>query len=97
MAKLNKTESGLIIISDPGADKPLLETKTLQCVHCGGHWVPRPGSGIQRGWCSRCNGPICGAGCVDCVPTEQLLENIEHGRAMDFRPIIAAVPRSLSE
>lgn len=79
-------EAGLVTISDPGSDKPILVTKTLQCVHCGGHWIPRPGSGIIRGFCTRCNGPICGPGCATCVPTEQLLENMEKGRSLDFCP-----------
>lgn len=93
--RLNKTEAGLIVVTDPGSDRPLLEVKTLQCVHCGGHWVPKPGSGRVRGWCMNCNGPICGAGCKDCVPTEQLLENIEKNQPLDFRPIIASVPRTV--
>jgi len=86
-------EAGTLIISDPGSDRPILETKTLQCVHCGRHWVPRPGSGITRGYCLRCNGPVCGPGCAECVPAEQQLENIEGGRPLDFRPIRMAVPR----
>lgn len=89
---LRKTEAGLIVVSDPGSDKPMLEAKTLQCVHCGGHWIPRPGSGILRGFCMNCSGPICGPGCAKCVPTEQYLENMEKGRPIDFRPIIASVP-----
>lgn len=95
--RLNKTEAGLIVVSDPGSDKPLLETKTLQCVHCGGHWIPQPGSGRVRGWCSNCHGPICGPGCVVCVPTEQLLENIERGRPLDFRPTVVPVPRTVGK
>lgn len=91
--KLNKTEHGLVTLLDPGSDRPLLEVKTLQCVHCGGHWIPRPGSGMVRGFCTRCNGPICGPGCAECVPEEQMLENIEKRRALNFRPIVASVPR----
>lgn len=82
-------EAGYVAIVDPGSDKPILEARTLQCVHCGGHWVPRPGSGIERGFCTRCNGPVCGRGCAECVPAEQMLENIEQGRPLDFRPIRA--------
>lgn len=91
MAK-NKNEAGVITISDPGADKPLLIVKTLQCVHCGGHWVPQPGSGRIRGYCTQCAGPVCGPGCAECVPMEQLLENMEQGRPENWRPISVYVP-----
>lgn len=93
---MSKREAGTIIISDPGSDKPLLEVATLQCCHCGGHWVPRPGSGMERGFCMNCNGPVCGRDCAgSCIPVEQMLENIEQGRPLDFKPIrgnVAAVP-----
>lgn len=87
--------AGWIIISDPETDKPILEAATLQCCHCGKHWIPRKGSGIVRGFCSRCNGPVCGAACAKCVPIEQELENIEANRPLDFTPII--VPTSFHE
>jgi hypothetical protein len=56
---------------------------TLQCVHCNKHWVMRPGSGITRGWCLRCSGPLCGAKhCVEtCVPFEALLDHAEGRRS----------------
>lgn len=95
--RLSKTEHGLIVVADPGSDKPILETKTLQCCHCGGHWYPQPGSGRIRGWCQRCNGPVCGPGCADCIPTEQLLENMEKGRPLDFRPIVGYVSADVPE
>jgi hypothetical protein len=34
--------------------------QTLKCRHCGGHWIVLKGSGIRRGWCIKCNGPLCG-------------------------------------
>jgi hypothetical protein len=71
--------AGYIIIKDLQSDKVLLEADTLQCVHCGGHFPVRPGSGKIRGFCTRCNGPVCGPGCKECVPTEQYLENMEAG------------------
>ena len=86
-------EAGLITITDPGRDKPLFEAGTLQCVHCGCHWIPVKGSGKVRGFCERCNGPVCGRECAKCVPNEQMLENIEQGRPIDFTPIVGAVPR----
>lgn len=36
-----------------------VEGETRQCVHCQTMWTYQPGSGIQRGWCLRCNGYIC--------------------------------------
>ncbi len=88
---LRRTEHGLITVADPGSDKPLLEVPTVSCVHCGGHWVPKPGSGRVRGWCMNCAGPVCGPGCAACVPTEVLLENLEKGRPLDFRPVVVPV------
>lgn len=73
-------EAGTIIVTDPGSDKPLLEVATIQCAHCGRHWVPRPGSGRVRGFCTRCNGPVCGPGCAECVPAEARLEILEGTR-----------------
>jgi hypothetical protein len=50
---------------------------TLQCVHCGNHFISMKGSGKIRGWCRRCNGPICGPKCHVCVPFEKQLEAME--------------------
>lgn len=59
--------AGHIIIVEPGV--PTIERDTLQCVHCGMHWIVKPGSGRRRGWCLRCNGPHCGGEkCWECVP-----------------------------
>lgn len=69
-------------------DGNIVIATTLQCVHCGCHWVPQPGSKIVRGYCTRCNGPVCGKGCEECVPQEQMLDNIEKGRPLNFRPIV---------
>lgn len=61
-----KKPAGTIIIVGDG---PTIERDTLQCVHCMKHWVVQPGSGRRRGWCTRCNGPLCGAQeCFTCVP-----------------------------
>ena len=89
--ELSKSEHGLIIISDPEKSRPI-EIATLQCVHCGAHWKVQPGSGKRRGFCSRCNGPVCGPKCAECVPAEQQLENMEQGRDLLFRPIMSNVP-----
>lgn len=87
--------AGELTILDPGSDKPLLVTSTLQCVHCGQHWTPQPGSGKVRGFCRNCMGPVCGPGCAECVPQEQLVENLEAGRPLDFKPTRIFVPRSI--
>ncbi len=79
--------SGYVVVTCPGGD--VIEHDTLQCVHCGAHWIASPGSGKIRGFCMKCNGPICGPGCVECVPHEQKLENIEKGNPALFVPIIS--------
>lgn len=54
---------------------------TLQCVHCGRHWVPLKGSGTRRGWCSACSGVCCGnEACMVCIPYEARLEIMEGTR-----------------
>ncbi|MBX9623790.1 MAG: hypothetical protein K2X82_08240 [Gemmataceae bacterium] len=67
--------------------------ETRRCVHCSYTWVYRPGSGILRGYCSRCDGFTCGsAACDACVPYEARLENLEAGRPELAAPkILAAV------
>lgn len=71
--------SGEITICDPGKDRPLEMIPTAQCCHCGGMWEIRPGSGRIRGWCTKCQGPVCGPGCAECVPHERQLDNMEAG------------------
>ena len=59
---------------------------TLQCVHCGGHWVFVYKSGRKRGWCPHCKGPHCGKpACRRCLPLEKRLAFIEKHGAM-IRP-----------
>ena len=42
---------------------------TLQCPHCGGHFVSRKGSGHRRTFCLRCKAVTCGAhACDSCRP-----------------------------
>ena len=51
---------------------------TLQCCHCGVHWIPVKGSGIKRGFCRNCMQVTCGRPeCNTCVPQEKMLEIIE--------------------
>lgn len=95
--RLNKTDHGHVTYFDPGADKPLQEIKTIMCVHCGGHWIPTPGSGRVRGWCQNCHGFVCGPGCAECVPVEQYLENMEKGRPDNWRPVSVYIPADVPE
>lgn len=76
----------------------LREADTLQCVHCGMHWMVVKGSGRRRGFCTRCAGPTCGQhACDECVPMEQQLENIEAGRDQFHRPTRLWIPKSIGE
>ncbi len=72
------TRKGRGIIIDP--DEPHeIHMDTIQCVHCGGHWIPVNGSGKVRGFCTKCNGPFCGPACAECIPAEQFIELLEEG------------------
>lgn len=55
------------------------EFDTLKCTHCQHTWQVIPGSGKQRGWCSSCAGPTCGAELCEtrCQHWEKQLEIIE--------------------
>ena len=62
---VRKPAGTVIVVSDG----PTVTHDTLQCAHCMRHWIVRPSSGRRRGWCTRCNGPLCGAApCFTCVP-----------------------------
>jgi hypothetical protein len=37
-----------------------IEGETHQCIHCQFTWQYKPGSGIERGYCLRHNGFLCG-------------------------------------
>jgi hypothetical protein len=67
------------IVRDDGTT---LEADTMRCVHCGKHWQVVPGSGRKRGWCIKCNGPLCGKElCMkSCYPVEKRLDDAEKGK-----------------
>lgn len=47
---------------------------TIQCVHCGMHWIPVKGSKKVRGYCSKCKGSHCGGiKCWECNPFKERL------------------------
>lgn len=80
----NKGPGGYIIISSPDAET--IERETMQCVHCGKHWVYKPGSGTERGWCMKCDGVTCGAQeCNACVPLEARIEIMEGAKTPESR------------
>lgn len=83
-----RQEAGVIIVADP--DVGIQEHSTRQCVHCQKTWIYIPGSGKIRGWCNNCQGFICGPGCEECVPAEQMIENIEQGRPLNHRKTTSA-------
>lgn len=57
---------------------------TIQCCHCGNHYIPKPGSGIRRGFCTKCMRPTCGsAKCHICMPFEKQLDLMENIHGMD--------------
>lgn len=83
------------VTSYPLDGGPVTSMPIYACAHCDYHWTPKPGSGIQRGFCTRCHGLVCGRpSCLKlgCTHWEQRLENMEAGRPLDFRRIIASVP-----
>jgi hypothetical protein len=56
-------------------DGPTVEYDTLQCCHCGGHFIVRPGSGTRRGFCMRCKAVTCGGvNCWECKPYQKLID-----------------------
>jgi hypothetical protein len=77
-----------IVTDDTGV---ISESDMLQCVHCGYQWQIRPGSGKLRGFCFRCNGPVCGQRCENCVPIEAQLEIMEGTR--NPTAVSVAVPK----
>ena len=51
---------------------------TLQCPHCGCHFVSIPGSGKRRTWCTHCGAVTCGSKkCDPCIPLEAKLDFVE--------------------
>lgn len=66
-------------------DQKMEEKDTMQCIHCGAHWMVEVGSGIQRGWCTVCNGPHCGQqACCTCLPLEKMMDVIERKSRSDY-------------
>lgn len=67
-----QVEHGGIVID--GVQK----ASTLQCPHCGMHFVMVRGSGKRRAFCVRCQAVTCGNHTCDvCIPLEARLEHAE--------------------
>ena len=63
---------------------------TIQCVHCGGHFISIKGSGERRAWCTRCNGMTCGnPSCDACIPFEKRLDICEKVPGLDISQVPA--------
>ena len=61
---------------------------TLQCVHCGMHFLSVRGSGKVRGWCTLCKGITCGKPECDAhIPHEGKLEFSEAVAANNLKVI----------
>ena len=60
--------------------------QTIQCCHCGGHFVSIKGSGKVRGFCMCCHKITCGdPKCNPCVPFEKKLDDYEIGQRSILR------------
>ena len=56
---------------------------TMQCCHCGKHFVSVKGSGKLRGFCMRCHQITCGNPvCNVCTPFEKKMEEYEKGKRL---------------
>ncbi len=73
--------SGYSVLSHPDGSKKEMEKR--QCAHCQFSWIYRPGSGVRRGYCSRCNGLLCGKPqCMEyCIPYINKIEGMEKGQS----------------
>jgi hypothetical protein len=79
--------AGTVIVTDQETGQATTHG-THMCVHCGRHFIPDPK--ISH-WCGQCAGHVCHSDCTQaCVPMEQMLENIEHGRPLGFRPAVVS-------
>jgi|SRR3972149_5074974 len=54
---------------------------TIQCCHCGMHYVSIRGSGKTRGFCMGCMRPTCGKKqCDPCLAFEKRVDLLEKGK-----------------
>ena len=72
--------SGYFVTQDLVTGKKI-EGETRMCAHCQYKWQYRAGSGTRRGFCTKCNGLLCGRPlCMQyCIPYIDKIEGIEKG------------------
>lgn len=80
----SSTEGHLQVV-DPSLRGGSTDMPTFACCHCNTIVIMRPGSGIQRGFCTKCTQLTCGrAECHECVPFAKRLELYEKGKIADL-------------
>jgi hypothetical protein len=81
-----------VLITTPDDGGPEQQVDTVQCCHCGRHWIYAQAviKAIEGGlgYCAKCNGITCGKRCQKCVPQELLMENLEHYRPEDYQTTV---------
>ncbi len=89
---LERHSQGTLLITDLHSGEKLFEGYVRQCVHCQNTWTYRPGSGIRRAMCDRCNGHTCGRpSCDTCYHKERRIEDLEALGRMNRAAIEALV------
>ncbi len=84
------SQGQLTLLNQDG--KVIFESFVRQCIHCQYTWTHKPGSGILRGFCKRCNGSLCGRDrCFTCYHKEKQIEDLEAIGWANKRAIEAAV------
>ncbi len=77
---------GVLTVLDPDKST-IFEGNLRQCCHCSMVWIYKPGSGINRGFCSKCEDHICGKDvCFICYPAEQRDEDMERAARQLMTP-----------
>ncbi len=87
-----RDSQGIIIVTCLDTGKTLYEGYVRQCIHCQYTWEYKPGSGIERGFCTNCDGHTCGrVACDSCYHKEKRIEDMEALERMNRAAIEAAV------
>lgn len=82
-----------VVLSQDYEGGPQRQCDVVRCCHCDRRWIWQRGSGKLRGHCMICHGITCGPRCSrKCRPVEQMIENMEKGRPLDWTPISVSVP-----
>ncbi len=70
--------SGIILMDEGNGWRATADT--IRCAHGGEHFISVKGSGIRRGWCSRCNGVFCGIRHAECYDWRRKIDDYEKGQ-----------------